>query len=287
MNARWIKCTLLTLFFICSIEMAHSQSTTSDVSFHPYHVNYWVTGSIVGVGAVTNILGIPQTLHKTLISPMEMTGLNRSNVSGIDRWALDQTLVNKASYDSYSNYFIAVSVALPGFLLFDKQIKQDWFDLLTMYAETLTLTINTYEWSFLGPTFQNRFRPITYYTQLPYDQRQSGANRNSFYSGHVATVAASTFFMTKVYCDYNPGIGNNKYLLFSAATVPPLILGYLRFRGLEHFPSDILVGLGVGAFVGIIVPELHRIQDRNLSFSLYSTTETTGIALTWRTNILE
>ena len=128
---------------------------------------------------------------------------------------------------------------------------------------------------------------MAYYDQLTYDQRKSGSNRNSFYSGHDAVVSASTFFMAKVYCDYNPGIGNNKYFLYAAATIPPLDMGYFRVKALAHFPSDVLVGLGVGAVCGFVIPELHRLQDKNFSLGLYSSSEGTGITMKWQTNFLK
>jgi membrane-associated phospholipid phosphatase len=92
--------------------------------------------------------------------------------------------------------------------------------------------------------------------------------------------------MAKVYSDYNPGIGDNKYLLYGAATIPPLILSYCRVKALKHFPSDLMVGIGMGALVGIIVPELHRLQNKSISLGLYSSSEATGIAMTWQTNFL-
>ncbi len=273
--------TLLAILCICSVEKVYSQSVPDDFSPHPYFVNYWISGSIVGVGAVANVLGIPQSKSKKEISLDEIQSLNTSGINSIDRWALRQDPSNITPFENYSDYTIAVSVMLPGFLLFDKQIKRDWLDVLLMYAETMSLAPNIYEWSPLGPAFQNKFRPVTYYTQLSYDQKKSEDNRNSFYSGHVATVAASTFFMVKVYSDYNPEIGNDKYFLYSAALVPPAILGYFRVKGLKHFPSDVLVGVGVGALVGIIVPELHRLDDRKISFGLFSAPEGTRFALTW------
>jgi membrane-associated phospholipid phosphatase len=232
-------------------------------------------------------LGIPQTLGKQGISVLEILALNRESISGIDYWALKQDPSKTDAYLTYSNYVLTLSVALPVALMFDKRMRRDWYDLLLMYMETLTITTNIYEWSFLGPTFQNRFRPITYYDQLTYEQRQSGNNRNSFYSGHVATAAVSTFFFAKVYCDYNPDLGNNKYLLYGAAMIPPLILGYCRVKALRHFPSDVMVGIGIGALCGIIIPEFHRFQDKNISLGLYSSSEATGIAVKWQPDLLK
>jgi hypothetical protein len=60
-----------------------------------------------------------------------------------------------------------------------------------MYLEGDTITFTFYNYSWLGPTFQNRYRPLTYYTDLSSADRMDGGNRNSFYSGHVASVAAA------------------------------------------------------------------------------------------------
>jgi membrane-associated phospholipid phosphatase len=268
------------------VKPMYSQSPVRDSSFHPYHVNYWVTGTILGVGSLANYLGIPQALNKEEVSRLEIQALNKGIINSIDNWALKQDPSKMDAFENYSDYTLMSTVVLPAFLMFDKQIRQDWFDVLLMYMETMSITPNIYEWSFLGPTFQNRLRPVTYYDQLTYDQRKSGNNRNSFYSGHVATVAASTFFMVKVYSDYNPGIGNNKYLLYAAATVPPLILGYFRVKALKHFPSDVMVGVGVGALCGILIPEFHRIRSETVSLGLYSSFEGTGIAMKWQPDFL-
>jgi membrane-associated phospholipid phosphatase len=58
-------------------------------------------------------------------------------------------------------------------------------------------------------------------------------------------------------------------------------------KSLAHFPSDVMVGMGVGALCGIIIPELHRFQDKNISLGLYSSPAATGIAITWRPEFLE
>ncbi len=279
--------SIVALLGICLAQQAYPQASARDSSFHPYRVNYWVTGSLIGVGLTTNYLGVSRVFGKKELSPSETEGLNKSNVNSFDRWVLYQDPANRADFGRYSNYAVASMVVLPAFLLLDKQISRDWFDVLLMYAETMSITPNIYEWSPLGVTFQNRIRPVAYYDQLTYDERKSGNNRNSFYSGHEAVVTASTFFMVKVYSDYHPEIGNNKYLLYGAATIPPLIMGYFRVKALAHFPTDVLVGMGVGALCGIIIPELHRFQDKNISLGLYSSSESTGIAIRWQPDFLK
>ena len=148
---------------------------------------------------------------------------------------------------------------------------------------------NIYLYAPFGPLFQNRYRPAVYYDELGTSgARMTAWNRSSFYSGHAASAAAATFFTVKVYCDYHPELmGWNKYLLYGAAAVPPLIEGYLRMKALDHFPSDVLVGFGVGALCGILIPELHRIKIENVSMGLYSSYEGTGISLKWRPDFLK
>jgi hypothetical protein len=272
---------------LCLAQQMLAQSSERDSSFHPYRINYWVTGSLIGVGLTTNYLGVSRVFHKEILSQSEIDNLNRDVINGFDVWALKQDPSTRQKFATYSDYAVATIVCLPVFLMFDKQVSRDWYDVLLMYVETMSITPNIYEWSPLGVTFQNRIRPLAYYNQLSYGERNSGSNRNSFYSGHEAVVTASTFFMAKVYSDYHPEIGNTKYLLYAAATIPPLIEGYFRVRALAHFPSDVLVGMGVGALCGIVIPELHRFQDKNISLGLYSSPEASGLTLKWQPEFLK
>jgi hypothetical protein len=278
---------ILAFLGVCLAQQVYPQSSASDSSFHPYHVNYWVTGTIIGVGMSANYLGVGLVFHKIELSQLEIQALNKSTINNIDSWAFKQDPSKMQTFASYSDYFLAFTVVLPVSLMFDNQIRQDWLDVLLMYVETMSITPNIYEWSPLGVNFQNRIRPIAYYDQLTYDQRKSANNRNSFYSGHEAVVTASTFFLAKVYSDYNPGMGNNKYLLYAAATLPPIIEGYFRVKAIAHFPSDVMVGMGVGALCGILIPELHRFHNKNISLGLYSSSIATGIAIKWQPDFLK
>jgi membrane-associated phospholipid phosphatase len=245
-------------------------------------VNYWVSGPLLAAGITTNYLGLPGIMEKKTISLLEIEALDREVINSFDRWALDLDPTLIEDNQLYSDVVLAAAVLLPITLLFDRQIRRDWVDIFFMYLETMSLSPNIYEWSFMGPAFLDRYRPVTYYDELAITVRNEGNNRNSFYSGHVASVAASTFFLVKVYSDYHPDIGNTKYLLYGAAAVPPIMLGYFRIKALRHFPSDILVGIGVGALCGILVPELHRLSENNISLGLYTTPEGTGLALQWQ-----
>jgi membrane-associated phospholipid phosphatase len=186
------------------------------------------------------------------------------------------------SYVDLSDNVVAGLALLPVFTMLDQDIRRDWLEVLMMYAETQIITNNIYLYAPFGPTFQNRLRPVVYYDALGYSEvRTRGANRSSFYSGHVASAAAASFFTAKLFCDYHPELGWKKSLVYGAATVPPLVLAYFRLRALAHFPSDLLVGLGVGALCGIVIPELHHIINESTSLGVYTSPVGTGIRLTW------
>jgi membrane-associated phospholipid phosphatase len=56
---------------------------------------------------------------------------------------------------------------------------------------------------------------------------------------------------------------------------------------LAHFPTDLMVGFGVGALCGILVPEFHRIDDGKMSLGLFSNPESTGLSMTWCTDFFK
>ena len=201
----------------------------------------------------------------------------------MDRWSLHQPTSNRATWKKVSDDGEIGIFLLPSLLMIDKKIRKDWLKLLFMYVEGHTITFTFYNYSPLGPWFQNRYRPAVYYSELGLAAQMNSNNRNSFYSGHVASCAYSTFFMVKVYCDYHPNIGAAKYLLYLAASIPPLAIGYARIRSLDHFPSDIIVGYGLGAIIGIVVPALHKIPcSKYLSLGLSTTPEAVGLSIRWK-----
>lgn len=249
-----------------------------------YKVNYWVTGSIIGVGMLSDYFAIGRLKNKPSLSQAELDFVSSPEqinlMTSIDRWALEQNPDTKGLWRDISDYGQTAIFLLPSLLMIDKEMRKDWYDLLLMYLEGHTVTFTFYNYSPLGPTFHNRLRPITYYPEFSAEERLSGHNRNSFYSGHVASVSFTSFFMVKVYCDYHPNLGAVKYLLYLGAAIPPLFIGYARIRALAHFPSDDLVGLALGAVIGIVLPELHKNPKfKNLSLGMFSSPEGTGVTM--------
>jgi membrane-associated phospholipid phosphatase len=185
-------------------------------------------------------------------------------------------------YQNDANYLAGTLFGLPLLLAFDKGIRSDWVDVGLLYLETHSVALFVYNLSFMGPLFQNKYRPLAYYDELPVSQRSAGDNRNSMYSGHTASATVAAFFMVKIYVDYHPETGWLQYPLYCAASVPPLIVGYWRVKSLDHFPSDVGVGFMVGALCGVLVPEIHRNKNKNVSVGAYSTSlGGSGLCVKW------
>jgi hypothetical protein len=279
----FVNSALFFLFILFFANQGMCQSGDTILREKKYHVNYLTNSLVIAAGALTDVFAISRIKDKPSLTNDEILALNRNEINSIDRWALNQNPGNYKSYGRLSDIIEPpLFVILPALLGLDKKIRKEWKDLLFMYFEGHVITFTFYNYSWLGPTFQNRFRPLTYYSSLPMAARTDGGNRNSFYSGHTASTAYTSFFITKVYCDYHPELGAKKYLLYTAALIPPMIMGYLRVRALAHFPSDDMVGLSLGALLGIVIPELHKINYKGITVGMSSSSESLGLALNWK-----
>lgn len=235
-----------------------------------YNVNPWVSGAITVAGGAISLLALNTIRFKPEISDAEFNALRPDLINSFDRWAINVQTTNVPLFETYSNITQGFCAIAPLSLLFMNRVKDDWGHVLLMYAEATSVTISLYVASPMGPQFQNKFRPSVYDESASRDSRRDGNHRNSFYSGHVATASVGTFFFAKVYTDYHPELGNDKYWFYALALAPPLVMGYCRIKAHDHFPSDVLTGLSIGALCGILIPELHRITCNNLSFGAYA-----------------
>lgn len=260
MNVVMYKMTLC-LVLLCAMNLAsegQSTSTNDTLSYHEYNVNKSVSLAISGVGLVATKIGHDLVRKKPEITEEQIQLLDPKGVAGIDQLSLRQDISNYEQALKTSDLGIQYGPILPALLLLDKRIRTDWLDYMLVYIESQVIVNTVYNWTFLGPQVVERFRPIVYYDQLDFEDRNWGGNRNSFYSGHTSTVATATFFMAQSYLNYHPEKAHNAWLYYSLAAAPPLFIGYKRIQGLKHFPSDVLAGLLVGVASGAFYPRLHR-----------------------------
>lgn len=217
---------------------------------------------------MSNFVGFNYLNNKIGLSYNEIISLDPDDIWWFDRVATQQNADDRFRNQDISDWIMNVSIALPAFLMIDKDIRVDWLDLLILYGETHAVNTSLY---LSSAAFIDRTRPFLYSPYVPYGYKSGTGTTVSFFSGHASTTATASFFMAKVYSDYHPVLGNKKYWIFGAAIIPPALVGWFRVKAMQHFPTDVIVGTVVGAAIGIIIPQLHKLKKKtNLSFIPYT-----------------
>lgn len=235
----------------------------------------------VGLFAL-NIYGFYRLSQKPTLDSLQIVALDKNDIWAFDRRAVEQSYPAPSNIYTISDAGLWISYLLPSLLFFDDEIRKSWLDVTLLYFETQAINLNIYVWG--GPVFTTRIRPIVYYEETSWEYKLGKETTDSFFSGHISMAAGASFFMAKVYSDYHPELGEKKWLLYGAALIPPAFVGYYRYRGFMHFPTDILLGAAVGATVGILVPHLHKITRKtNKDLSIVPFTgKYTGLAFSVR-----
>lgn len=233
---------------------------------------------VFAIGAGWSAYAFTKIYSKDRSTEEQILSLDKNDINGFDRWA-----VRPYSEDlgTVSDYIFYGSMALPLLFLSGKETRNDFFKLSFLYLEAMSVTGLLYTGSVY---FTNRYRPYAYSDETEMTWRTRGGAKNSFYAGHVALVATSTFFMAKVYADYYPE-SKVKWVFYSVAGLATGTMAYLRHRGGFHFPSDILLGLAQGTLSGILVPHFHKnrlLKNQNVRIVPYSNGESSGLALTYK-----
>jgi len=268
-------CFFILLFLItCNILVNGQDSLRHKV----YTVNPYIDIPITTVGAVTAIWGLNTVNRKPPLDSLTIIHLDANNINRFDRSATKQNAAYASGARTLSDYGMALSFSLPFLLMFDKEIRADWAPLLLLYLESQAINGNLYSW---GAAFNvDRIRPLVYNPQVPWSERTGKRTKNSFYSGHTSSSATASFFMAKVYCDYHPELGNNKYFIYSLALIPPIYTGIFRYVGMKHFPTDVITGLTIGAATGILIPFVHKRTPSGLTVIPFAG-EVNGFALSY------
>lgn len=226
-----------------------------------YKVNLWVEIPATIAGYITNDIGLRIVRDKPLLDSLKVIQLDPSEINWFDRGAAKQDYDYYSKAIKISNYCMYLSYICPLLLFADKEIRNDWYKVLMLFLEAEAINGNAYSW--LAAVHFDRMRPLVYNKDFPLNKRLESRNRNSFYSGHTSCVATSSFFAAKIYIDYHPELGKKKFLIYSAALIPPVVVGTCRYKSGKHFPTDIITGFAVGASIGILTPHLHKNKSYN------------------------
>lgn len=271
-----VGCIAILLLSLTDIH-AQRQEKPADI----YEVNRWLSGALVIGGNITNYLGQVRIRDKDPTPVETILGLDPNSVPGFDRIGLRQNLENYKGIRDVTDFALTTAPFLPLLLGFDRNIRHDWLDVFLVYAETQTLVANVYAWSPLGPTVIERYRPEVYYDEIPIEDRVWGGNRNSFYSGHVSTIAVGCFFTVQALMDAHPEMKQKAWMWYGLAAAPTAYIGWLRVKGLKHFPSDIVVGGVIGIAGSILVPRWHR-KKSDTKFSIFANEWGKGMVMVHR-----
>lgn len=251
-----MKVLLLLLILGALVQPLPALAQTSVAS--PYKTNWLRDGAIAVGGIGASVVGGALIDNKDRVTEEELQKLQQSDVNGFDRFAAGNY---SSTAETISDFPFYGSFASPLLLLLDEDIRQHAPQVYLLYGQAMSIAGGLYS---MTAGLTSRKRPYVYAPDAPLELRTDKQATNSFYAGHTAATAAATFFVAKVYHDFNPNSPARPYIWVAAAAVPAAV-GYLRIEAGKHFLSDNIIGYAIGTGIGILVPELHK---RNSSFSL-------------------
>lgn len=271
------KLTFIYLALIFPYIAFGQKDSTAKEKVYKVNLKYELTGSVALLTA--SYFGFRELDRISDFTADDIAKLNIDKINAFDRPVASYSPDKFSSAQARSDFFLNFSIASPIILALDRRARKDWLDLITLYLVTHTVDNAIY----FGAAFPiRRARPFTYNTAVPMEERIGDAKSNSFFSGHVSFAATSTFFLAKVYTDYHQIKGWKRLALFTAAAIPPGLVGYYRVQGARHFRTDAMLGMVIGAGTGILIPELHRKMQKSKHLSLqpyFSPVGTNGLAL--------
>ena len=233
---------------------------------------------VTAIGTGWSLYAFSKIYSKDKSSVEKILSLDKNDIPSFDRHGAS---VYHPKADEIGNALFYGSMPLPVLLLLDKEVRKDGLKIAFLYLESMSVTGLLYTGSVY---LADRYRPYAYNPNVPMDRRTRGGAKNSFFAGHVALVGTSTFFVAKVFNDYHPG-SRVKWLPFTIAGLATGSVALMRYRGGQHFLSDIAIGTVVGVLSGILVPHIHKNKDlseRRLSFTSSYFGNTPQFGITYR-----
>lgn len=233
---------------------------------------------ITAIGTGWSLYAFSKIYSKDKSSVEKILSLNKNDIPSFDRHGAS---VYHPKADNLGDMLFYGSMPLPIILMLDKEIRKDGLKIALLYLESMSVTGLLYT----GSVYLNdRYRPYAYNPNVPMDKRTRGGAKNSFFAGHVALIGTSTFFIAKVFNDYHPD-SKLRWLPFTLAGLATGAAATARYRGGQHFLSDIVLGTVVGVLSGVLVPHVHKnkdISERRLSFTSSYLGNTPQFGITYR-----
>lgn len=243
---------MLLLFLLLNYFFVVQAQSEKEVASSPYQLSWQVDLPIAGTA-----LGVGMTY---LVLDAQTAPLSHHYIHQLDRTAVG-TFDRSATYNwsrpvaTASDVLLYTACALPATLLVDKKIRKDYVKIGVLYLETFALTAAL---TSLTKNLIKRPRPFVYNPAVPLHFKEEKDAQYAFFSGHTSMTAAMCFMTAKVFHDYHKGSKARPWVWAAAATIPA-VTGILRQQAGKHFWTDVIAGYFIGAAIGILVPELHKI----------------------------
>ena len=230
----------------------------------PYSLSRGLDMTIAGISG--GLLLGSMLINYTPMNLNDIVSLKSGDVPDYDSKAIDNWSVSSIKM---SDVLLFSSIAVPGLLMSDKEIRSDYRNFSLVWAQSLFLTLGFTNFT---KVLVGRPRPYLYADNASDDYKLKKDNKKSFFSGHTSISAVSWFLMASMYEDYRPESNILPYLWTSAFLVPAYT-AYCRYDAGKHFPSDVIAGYLVGSTIGILVPKWYTKNNSkvNLSFVLQPT----------------
>jgi membrane-associated phospholipid phosphatase len=242
----------------------------------PYKTGLIKDGLAITAATGVTLIGYELIKNKKDLTDAELAGKTKDKLPFFDRGNAGY-YSPQADKDSY--ILFDASYAIPVLMtLIDKNERTKAGQIIVLYFETIGITGAMYT---LTAGLVYRSRPFVYGDKAPLEKRLDKGGQRSFYGGHVATTAATTFLAAKIFSDFNPHSKLRPYL-WGAASGLTVLMGYMRYKAGYHFLSDCVVSGIIGASTGILIPVLHKNKNfQKLSLIPGMINGNAGIELTY------
>lgn len=201
------------------------------------------------------------------LTTSDLSALSVSNIPTFEQSVVYFDSLDAAHADVMSDVINYVSFGISGLVILstlpDKKI---FFTNGVIYAEGALLTLGITE---VLKSTVSRIRPYTYNTNYSDAYRLYKDPSSSFPSGHTSSTAYNCFFAARLINDYYLDTDQRglKIVTWGAAATVPLVVGYLRTGAGKHFYTDVAAGYVLGAGIGLLLPELHEIDNVDVVFA--------------------
>ncbi|MBX2873581.1 MAG: phosphatase PAP2 family protein [Saprospiraceae bacterium] len=236
----------------------------------PYHVSWERDAYYLGGGLGVTLLGF----HLKANTPkLKLNDLDLGKVNSFDRIA---TTYSSGKADKLSDHTMNLSVGLSIVFLAKKRSRKDFGNVALLFTETMLWNQGLTD---IIKSTSRRPRPYIFDENIDPAKVLSSNDRASFVSGHTSGATAAAFFFARTFSDYYPESPWKPYV-WGVSIALPALTGYLRVRGGQHYPTDVIAGYLLGGTIGYLIPSLHKSPLKAKGLSLHPTGQ--GVYLSYR-----